>query len=116
MTPEQLAAIAARHAAATAGPFSWRGKSGSLHGPGTPPYEFGKRVLSPTWEYDSGSDIEVSEADAEFIAASWQDIADLLAHVEAQSKELERLRAAAMRGWKLANKDAMGGSSHDHEA
>jgi hypothetical protein len=93
MTPAHLAEIEARHAAATEGPYRWRGKSGSLHGPGAPPYEFGKTVLSPTWEYDSGVDIEVSEVDAAFIAASWQDISDLLALAKEQAAENEQLKA-----------------------
>ena len=54
----------------THGPWVWRGKSGSLHRVGDPPYQFGKRVLEPVYEYDSGTDIKVSDADAALIAAA----------------------------------------------
>ena len=104
----RLSEIAKRAEAATPGPWKWRGKSGSLHGPGTPPYEFGGCVLSPTYEYDSGVDIEVSDEDSAFIINARQDIPYLLAELEAlkhdisrhvqitsdQAEEIERLRAA----------------------
>jgi hypothetical protein len=78
MTPAHLAEIEARHAAATEGP--WVKAAG------------GQRVdfaVGPIgW-------ITVSinaKKDQEFIAASWQDIADLLALAKEQAGEIERLR------------------------
>lgn len=55
---------------ATPGPWVWRWKSGSLHQRGEPPYDFGATVLCPTYDYDSGVDVQVSEADARLIAAA----------------------------------------------
>ena len=93
LTDEQLGQIKARLEAATPGPWRWRGKSGSLHGPGTPPYEFGKRVLSPTYEYDSGVDIEVSDEDSAFIISAPTDIRALLTEVR-RLQEIESEYAA----------------------
>ena len=59
--------MAKRH---TPGPWIWRGKSGSLHRVGEGPYAYGDCVLAPTYEYDAGVDIIVSEADARLIAAA----------------------------------------------
>jgi len=53
---------------ATPGPWVWRGKDGSLRQKGEPPYAYGKTVMRPTYDYDSGIDTEVSEADARLIA------------------------------------------------
>lgn len=53
----------------TPGPWIWRNKSGSLHQKGTD-RRFGVTVLAPTYEYDSGVDTEVSDADAALIAAA----------------------------------------------
>jgi hypothetical protein len=70
----------------TPGPWIWRGKSGSLHRVGEPPYPYGARVLAPTYEYDSGVDTEVSDADACLIAAA----PDLLAALRAMVAEFEK--------------------------
>lgn len=48
----------------TPGPWVWNGKHGSLHRAGAQPYTYGELVLNPTWEYDAGVDVEISEADA----------------------------------------------------
>lgn len=53
----------------TPGPWVWRWKSGSLHQVGTDrPY--GATVLTPTYGYDEGIGIEVSDADDHLIAAA----------------------------------------------
>ena len=54
----------------TPGPWVWRGKSGTLHRVGTEPYAYGETVLAPDYEYDSGVDTKVSDADAALIAAA----------------------------------------------
>ncbi len=54
----------------TPGPWVWNGKHGSLHRAGEKPYQFGEAVLRPTWEYDEGSDLEISEPNALLIAAA----------------------------------------------
>jgi hypothetical protein len=60
--------IESRH---TPGPWEWRGKSDTLHTlHNKGKYQYGKAVLSPTYEYDSGTSVEVSDHDANLIAAS----------------------------------------------
>ena len=54
----------------TPGPWVWAHKHGTLCRVGEPPRPYGQAVLSPTYEYDSGIDVEVSEADAALIAAA----------------------------------------------
>lgn len=54
----------------TPGPWVWRSKSGSLHQVGTAPYAYGNVVLEPSYDYDSGTDTKVSDADAALIAAA----------------------------------------------
>lgn len=63
----------------TPGPWVWRGKSGSLHRVGTPPYAYGELVLNPTWDYDAGVEVDISEADACLITAA----PDMLAALQA---------------------------------
>lgn len=53
----------------TPGPWVWRGKDGGLYQEGTT-HRFGDAVMVPTYDYDSGVDIEVSDEDARLIAAS----------------------------------------------
>lgn len=53
----------------TPGPWAWRWKSGSLHQVGTD-RPFGATVLAPTYSYDEGVGIEVSDADDSLIAAA----------------------------------------------
>lgn len=53
------------------GPWLWNEKNGSLHqAPGEGPYRYGPAVLSPSYEYESGTNVEVSDADAALIAAA----------------------------------------------
>jgi hypothetical protein len=55
----------------TPGPWDWRGKSDTLHTlHDRGEYQYGKRVLAPTYEYDAGAGVEVSEADARLIASA----------------------------------------------
>lgn len=54
----------------TPGPWLWRWKSGSLHQAGTDGYQYGLTVLCPVYEYDSGVDTQIKEADAHLIAAA----------------------------------------------
>lgn len=82
LTPEALAAMQARAQAATAGPW-WQG----------PHYRCdvesprGRIVGCPLYT-------QQAEKDAAFIVACRTDVPALLAHVEAQQAEIERLRAA----------------------
>jgi hypothetical protein len=72
----------------TPGPWGWRNKSGSLHRiPSEGPYQFGETVLAPTYDYDRGVDVEVSDADAALIAAS-PDLADVARAYEAWEGDL----------------------------
>jgi len=54
----------------TPGPWIWREKSGSLHRAGEKPYAYGDVVLAPSYEYDTGADTKVSDADAWLIASA----------------------------------------------
>ena len=54
----------------TPGPWRWRHKYGSLHRIGEYPHTFSAAVLSPFYEYETGVDTQVSNADATLIAAS----------------------------------------------
>jgi hypothetical protein len=81
----------------TPGPWVWRGKSGSLHRVGEPPYQFGETVLAPTYEYESGVDTIVSDADAALIAAAPDMLGalkDVLRVVDWQTVEFDAVRAA----------------------
>ena len=60
----------------TPGPWVWRGKDGGLYQEGTP-HRFGEPVLVPSYEYDSGIDTIVSEADMALIAAAPEMLAAL---------------------------------------
>lgn len=89
MIEQELAAIEERCAKATPGPWEWRGKSGTLHTlRDRGEYQYGKTVLAPIYEYDSGVDVKVSEADADFIAYARTDVETLVA-------EIRRLREFA---------------------
>lgn len=89
---DRLDEIRKRLEAAPPWPWTWRGKSDSLHQPPAPPHEnypFGARILQPTYEYDAGAGIEMSESVANLIAHAPQDIAYLLAEVERLSDLLQ---------------------------
>lgn len=109
MTDERLAEIAARHAAATEGPYSWSlsgvaavpegGSAYGLHS-AAPDVDWRQRDILEVCEgtvyseYSADSSyIDITPANAELLACSWQDISDLLAHVAEQAAEIERLRA-----------------------
>lgn len=77
LKPEELREIAERERKATPGPWE-REQDGYVIG-------------SPGVDYHI-VDVAGSEEDAEFIAASRTDISRLLAHIEAQQAEIERLK------------------------
>ena len=54
----------------TPGPWRYRAKSGSIHLCGTDGRTYGKLVLAPQYEYDSGCDIKVSDDDLNLILAA----------------------------------------------
>ena len=54
----------------TPGPWLYRAKSGSIHLCGTDGRTYGKLVLAPQYEYDSGCDIKVSDDDLNLILAA----------------------------------------------
>lgn len=70
----------------TPGPWVWRGKSGSLHRVGDPPYPFGETVMRPSYEYDSGVDIEFpNKANCHLITAA----PDLFEALDQMTKVIE---------------------------
>lgn len=75
-TETDIDAIRARHAAATRGPWRLR-----------PPFDPPQEVVSSPAGFVCNTLRGNDRANGEFIAASWQDVADLLA-------EVDRLRAA----------------------
>ncbi len=85
----------------TPGPWLWRGKSGSLHQAGTDGYIYGPAVLEPVYDYDSGVDTSVSDADANLIAAapdllqSLKEISDMFMARPDMVRALEPLRGFA---------------------
>jgi len=79
MTPAHLAKIEARHAAATEGPWAASDNAAELWGP--PVY---------TYVHDGVPRFK-RLADAKFIAASWQDISDLLALAKEQAARIAEL-------------------------
>ena len=85
----------------TPGPWVWRNKSGTLHRVGEAPYAYGDIVLAPDYEYDSGVDTKVSDADAALIAAapdllqSLREISDMFMARPDMIKALEPLRGFA---------------------
>lgn len=108
LTEEKLAAIRERHAAASRGPWYWsgytRGQQLGLHGPRMSSvmefWRWGMRSAQPVFCVDGilhgaaelaapdtnphrGRITDINHPDARFLAASWQDVRDLLAHVAA---------------------------------
>jgi len=102
MTQEELDAIKARCEAATAGPWHWSGDypSDAPCPHGTDWTDHGPDLTSSTDPvitssgYDASS-LDVSDADAEFIAAARSDVPALLAEIE----RLEALLDEAGRRW-----------------
>lgn len=78
----------------TPGPWIWRWKSGSLHRAGTDGYTYGDTVLQPTYDYDSGVGIEISDADDQLIAAAPEMLAALIALVAADGGDDPEIVAA----------------------
>jgi hypothetical protein len=100
MTQEQIDALRSAAEKATPGKRVWRGKSASLHVVGSPPYSYGPTILNPTWEYDSGADIEGKESDFDFIAACDREtILSLLAERDALLRVAEAAKA-----WEVADR------------
>ena len=97
MSEQTTAPRATRH---TPGPWVWRWKSGSLHQVGTDrPY--GATVLQPTYSYDEGVGVEISDADDRLIAAAptllalLQDVVDDMMFNVAPSKgTMDKIREA----------------------
>lgn len=91
-----IEAIRARHAAATKGPYRYSGKSGD-----------GKRQFIESTGDDDGWHLLRAEVDSDdcdydeavnnaiFLAASWQDVADLIAEVERLRAEVAALKLTA---------------------
>ena len=92
---EQLSEIRDRHAAATNGPWEWReafyGGEDVLRGEGR------TVLLADIYFAATGqwrASVDVSDADGNFIAHSWQDVADLLDTV-GELRERERVLSKA---------------------
>lgn len=106
LTEEKLAAIRERHAAASRGPWYWsgytRGQQLGLHGPRMSSvmefHRWGMQSAQPVFCVDGilrdvselaapdtnpqrGRITAINHPDARFIASSWEDVRDLLAHV-----------------------------------
>jgi hypothetical protein len=125
-TDDKLDAIRARHAAASKGPWRWFGyltsRNVGLHGPGmSSVMEFnrwGRNGAQPAFTVNGllerladlvvpdsapgrGRVTDINHPDARFIAASWEDLRDLLGAVDAlqvQVAELEREQERVRRG------------------
>ncbi|QDF05045.1 hypothetical protein [Myxococcus xanthus] len=114
LTEEKLAAIRERHAAASRGPWYWsgytRGQQLGLHGPRMSSvmefHRWGMQSAQPVFCVDGilrdvselvvpdtnphrGRITDINHPDARFIAASWEDVRDLLAHVATLEAALE---------------------------
>jgi hypothetical protein len=83
----------------TPGHWTWRGKDGGLYQEGTT-HPFGDAVLVPVYEYDSGVDTVVSEADRALIAAA-PDLLEALQVLFASYKALADSGDAG--NWKIEN-------------
>ncbi|CAM3640204.1 hypothetical protein G4177_06020 [Corallococcus sp. ZKHCc1 1396] len=114
-TAGRLEAIRARHAAASRGPWRWFGylsnRGVGLEGPGITVMEFTRWGMSgaqplfsvkgilhklaelvvPDTAVGRGRVTDINHPDARFIAASWQDVQDLLGMVDAQRDLLSEL-------------------------
>ena len=99
LTDEQLAAIRARADVATPGPWTWRGGNlVTLNDTASRSSSMGRCVLAIDGEATSINDLVeweyVREAeDAEFIAASREDIPALLAHIDELEYIVRKLAA-----------------------
>ncbi len=103
MTEQELAAISARHAAASPGPWKVDDDEGCVVGTGPD----GGAVIKPQhW---------VSDGDLAFIAASWSDIAALLAEVRRLRAELHRVDGLpdGLEKWRCYGCDFVTSSRHD---
>lgn len=114
MTPERLAEIKAKHAAATEGPYAHKGKSGDGK------RQFIESTKADTWnclraEVDSDDcDYDEAVSTARFLAASWQDVADLIAEVERLRAENAASKSVAQ--WAQATLTALNGGDVQRES
>jgi hypothetical protein len=87
--------------AATPGKLVFRGKDSTIRHPGEPPYEFGSEVVARFTEDDNGR-AEVSDGDLDLWLVAGESVPQLLEHVAALEKELDRYKEALE---KIANQD-----------
>ncbi|NTX08275.1 hypothetical protein [Myxococcus sp. CA040A] len=123
--PEKLAAIRTRHVATTKGPWFWFGYLGSnevgLHGRGASSvmefHRWGMQSAQPVFSVDGilhnmselvvpdtsvgrGRVTDIANPDARFLAASWEDVRDLLARVdELEGKVAAQVAPSAPTVW-----------------
>ena len=115
LTPERLAAIRERHAAATDGPWwfdesdtCWRlhgvmGRIPPLRRDGFFPEQvMNKQILKAAKQGTPYAEYWPDKADAAFIVGAWKDVRDLLAEVDrlnAQTVTYDRLNRVAIGDW-----------------
>lgn len=116
MTPDQLSAIKARHAAATKGPYI---PDFDKRDDGAHQVVYSDRCGAlPTMltlcfmAIEPGN--EQSHDDTVFLAASWQDVADLIAEVERLRAENAALKSVAQ--WAQATLTALNGGDVQRES
>lgn len=85
-----IAAIKARAAEATEGPWDWRGKNGQLWSKNADGLLI-HPILMPIHEYECGVDIDARDENMEFIAHARQDVPALIAALE--ESEAARVKA-----------------------
>lgn len=89
---QRLREIQERESVASPGPWVWRGNSDTLHTlHDKGEYQYGKTVLAPTYDYDSGTGIQAAEADEDFIANAREDIPWLIALLHEREDEMAKL-------------------------
>lgn len=101
MADDRLAAFLAAHMdkaeKATPGKRLWH-KSGVLHVEGSGGYTFGEAVLSPTWEYDEGTDIKGKPEDLDFTAAFDPEVCKALLRVAEAASAIDENWCSGSRG------------------
>lgn len=115
-----IESIRARHAAATKGPYKWRANE-KLHSSycmcslrGEDNNIVASADSEPVSYAGCNEFIDISPANQDFLAASWQDVADLIAEVERLRAENAALKSVAQ--WAQATLTALNGGDVQRES